>query len=427
MRETEHSKQQRKKREDIIVVGGGASGMAAAITAAQGGANVLLIEKLDTCGKKLLATGNGRCNFTNVYQGSECYRGDNAEFVCEALSHFTQEDTLRWFEEMGVLSMQREGYYYPASGQAASVRNALLRQLEQYNVMIHTGEQVKSVRRTKDGYEVRTLRGSYAAAQVILSAGGSAAPVHGTNGDGYYMAELLGLSVISPLPALTSLVLKGDFMKGWTGVRVRGHVTLYGTGDRILAEDGGELQMVDYGISGIPVFQISRFAARELADGGRPYLRMDIAEERSVDDLKRLLEKRRQKSPQWTDLDVLEGMIHRKLAEVLMRSMGLEPGRKMGQWTEQETDRLAERMKNWKLGIRDVSGFEKAQVTCGGIDTSQVDAQTMEVKGYPGLYVTGELLDVDGMCGGYNLQWAWTSGIIAGRSVNKQSLFTRQV
>lgn len=405
---------------DVIVAGGGASGMTAAIAAAQGGADVLLIEKLDVCGRKILATGNGKCNFTNAYQGPECYRGGSGDFIREAFSHFSQEDTMRWFEEIGILPVQRDGYYYPASRQASSVRSALLRQMEQYGVRIHTKEQVKSIRRNGQGYEVRTLRGTYQAARVIISVGGKASPVHGTNGDGYYFSELLGIPVIPPLPALTSLILKGDFMKDWAGIRARGSVTLFDAGDNRLAEDRGDLQMVSYGISGIPVFQVSRFAARELAAGGCPYLRMDIMEAFQMEELCRMFEDRQRKSPEWSGTDMLEGMIHRRLAEVLLRSMGMEPGRKMGQWTEKEILRLAKRLKNWKFGIKDVSGFEKAQATCGGIDTSQVDAQTMEVKGYPGLYATGELLDVDGMCGGYNLQWAWTSGMLAGKCCGRE-------
>lgn len=412
----------------IMVIGGGASGMMAAITAAKAGGKVLLIEKLNRLGKKILATGNGKCNFTNRYQEKSCYRGEDTEFAWEALRDFSHEATLEWFYEMGVLPKERDGYFYPASGQAVSVLDALIRQLERYQVKVQCGEQVLSIeqKRAKAAkketsspmypYLVTTSQGKYLAKKVILAVGGMAAPVHGTTGDGYKIAERLGLHVVSPLPALTSCVLKGDFMKNWTGVRVQGRVALYGKKGGLLAKEQGELQMAAYGISGIPVFQISRYAAKALQQGEKPYLLMDIMTEYSQEELEQELWKRKKDFSDWTALDALDGMMHRKLAAVLLHSLGMEPKHPAGQWTEQEIQRLAKRMKEWKLGIESVSDFDKAQVTCGGVACGQVDCHTMEAVRYPGLYIAGELLDVDGTCGGYNLQWAWTSGYLAGRA-----------
>lgn len=420
--------------EEIIVAGAGASGMMAAVTAAQNGGRVLLLEKLKKPGKKLLATGNGRCNFTNRRQERDCYRGTDMDFIWESLHKFSQEDTLRIFYEMGILPIERDGYYYPASGQASAVVDAFVRRMGQgwqndqeksgpQAVRLHVEESVKSIRPFGDkgtGFLVKTARETYHASKVILAMGGSAAPVHGTTGDGYDIVQKIGLDIVEPLPALTSCVLKGDFMKEWAGVRITGRVSLFSRSGEHMAEDMGELQMVSYGISGIPVFQISRYASCALAGGDKPYLMMDIMPSYTQEELEEELNRRRESFPKWTALDILDGMMHRKLAKVLLKSLGMDTGLSAGKWDSQEIVRIAERMKEWKLGIARISEFEKAQVTCGGVLTEQINPDTMEVKSLPGLFITGELLDVDGICGGYNLQWAWTSGYLAGKGAVKQ-------
>lgn len=420
--------------EEIIVAGAGASGMMAAVTAAQNGGKVLLLEKMKKPGKKLLATGNGRCNFTNRRQERDCYRGSDTDFIWESLDKFSQEDTLRVFHEMGILPTERDGYYYPASGQASSVVDAFVRRMGQglqesqnqsglRSVRLHVDEPVKSIRPFGNqgaGFLVKTARETYHASKVILSMGGSAAPIHGTTGDGYDIVQKMGLDIAEPLPALTSCALKGNFMKEWAGVRISGCVSLFSKSGEYLAEDTGELQMVSYGISGIPVFQISRYAACALAAGDKPYLMADIMPSYTQEELERELTRRRKSFPKWTALDVLDGMMHRKLAGVLLKSLGIDAGICASQWGSREIVRIAERMKGWKLGIAEVGDFEKAQVTCGGVLTGQINPDTMEVKSQPGLYITGELLDVDGICGGYNLQWAWTSGYLAGKSAAEQ-------
>jgi predicted Rossmann fold flavoprotein len=205
-------------------------------------------------------------------------------------------------------------------------------------------------------------------------------------------------------------------MQEWSGVRVLGQISLYTKRGDCLAEESGELQMVSYGLSGIPVFQVSRYAARALEEGQKPYLVMDIMTAYSLQEVTEEIFCRQQSFPKWTGVDALDGMLHRKLAKVLLKSLGMDAGQGIGKWTTKQVEKVAERMKSWKLGIDAVSGFDKAQVTCGGVLTNQIDAHTMEVKTCPGLYITGELLDVDGICGGYNLQWAWTSGYLAGKS-----------
>lgn len=406
-------------QEEVIVIGAGASGMMAAVTAAEKGCRVLVLEQLSQPGKKIYATGNGKCNYTNDHQTPECYRGEAPEFIRKALAHFSCQETLEAFRKMGILPQARDGYYYPVSGQAASVVDALVRRMEMLGVVLRTEERVQRItdRPEKDGtvcYQVQTDQTSYQTRNVILAVGGKAAPVHGSRGDGYKIAQKLGLQIVSPVPALTSCVLKGDFTKEWAKIRVRGRVELYSKAGELLAKDQGELQLVSYGLSGIPCFQVSRYAARALEQGDKPYLLLDILPDYPEEELEKELLCRRENFAAYTAEQALEGMVHLVLGRVLLKSLGLKPKDKAGEWSDRDIRRIADRFKHWKVGVERVNGFEFAQVTAGGVLTSQLDPDTMEVRKHPGLYMTGELLDVDGICGGYNLQWAWTSGYLAG-------------
>ena len=401
-------------QEEVIVIGAGASGMMAAVTAAEKGCRVLVLEQLSQP-----ATGNGKCNYTNDHQTPECYRGEDPEFIRKALAHFSCQETLEAFRKMGILPQARDGYYYPVSGQAASVVDALVRRMEMLGVVLRTEERVQRItdRPEKDGtvcYQVQTDQTSYQTRNVILAVGGKAAPVHGSRGDGYKIAQKLGLQIVSPVPALTSCVLKGDFTKEWAKIRVRGRVELYSKAGELLAKDQGELQLVSYGLSGIPCFQVSRYAARALEQGDKPYLLLDILPDYPEEELEKELLCRRENFAAYTAEQALEGMVHLVLGRVLLKSLGLKPKDKAGEWSDRDIRRIADRFKHWKVGVERVNGFEFAQVTAGGVLTSQLDPDTMEVRKHPGLYLTGELLDVDGICGGYNLQWAWTSGYLAG-------------
>ncbi len=410
------------QEEEIIVVGAGASGMMAAVAAAGDGGRVLVLEKMKRAGKKLLATGNGKCNFTNSRQERDCYRGEDTPFIWSALRRFPHERVLRAFYDMGILPSERGGYYYPASGQAASVVEALLRQMEHRKVRLHTREAVKSLCPSTDGgngFVVTTARETYHAARVILAAGGMASPVHGTTGDGYLFARDMGLDVLEPLPALTSCTLRGNFREEWAGVRTQGQITLFDGSGGYLAQDQGELQFVASGISGIPVFQVSRYAARALSHNDHPYLLMDCMTSYTQEELEREIMGRRKRFPEWSALDSLDGMMHRKLAKALLKCLLMDPGDRIGGWTMRQICRVAAKIKSWRLEITAVGGFDRAQVTCGGVLTDQIDPATMQVKRRPGLYITGEMLDVDGICGGYNLQWAWTSGYLAGKDAAK--------
>lgn len=414
---------------EVMVIGGGASGMMAAAVAAEAGARVLLVEKLGKLGKKLLATGNGRCNFTNTVQKKEYYHSRTEGFAWQVISAFDEQQVMDWFRNHGVLPMERDGYVYPRSAQAVSVVQILQRVLAEWAVQVHTEESLLDIvpQRDKTGvvqrYEVTTSQGRYLAGQVILAPGGAAAPVHGTSGDGYAWVERLGIPLVTPVPALTSLELEGAFCKTWAGVRIDGQISVYSESGKCLGTDRGEIQMVSYGISGIPVFQISHYAAREWEKGRKPYLILecmcDFSEEALLDEWFR-------RRAVYANLslsvaDVLEGMLPGKLSMAYVREAGLQNGQKADTVSRKQWEALARQIKAKRLQIRSVSGFEKAQVTSGGVSLEALDAETMELHQYPGLYITGELADVDGICGGYNLQWAWSSGYVAGKAAAQKA------
>lgn len=404
---------------EVLVLGGGASGMMAAIMAAREHAHVMILEKKNRLGKKLLATGNGRCNFTNKVQKKECYRGKDANFAWNAMQHFSAEDAIEWFDQIGILATDKNGYMYPAANQATVVLHALENELKRQKVEVKLEEAVLSVQKDSkrnDGFVVTTDQDSYIAKRVIVATGGMAAPVHGSTGDGYEFAAAFGHQLVLPASALTSVVLEGNFMKKWSGIRIQGEVFLYDQDDELLAKDRGEIQMAAYGISGIPVFQVSRFAAVELQKKRKPYLVLDSMPDHSKEWIVKQIVRRAEWNPKQSFGDLIEGLLPDKLGLVLLQQCHIDPASKAEQCLPKKIQQLAQKIKHNVLTIKEVSSFEKAQVTAGGLATGQVDPDTMESKLCKGLYFTGELLDIDGICGGYNLQWAWTSGYLAGKA-----------
>ncbi len=411
---------------EVLVVGAGASGMMAAIAAARGGCRVLALEKKERPGKKLLATGNGRCNYTNEHQEPACYRSQNPERAWEIIRSFDEGRTVAWFREIGILPGSRQGYLYPASFQAASLLHALEREMDRLGVALHREESVQGIERRRNfkgtwekGYVVVTDRGKYLAEQVIVSTGGMASPAHGSTGDGYRFLEQFSLDMVPAYPALCSLVTEKSMAERWAGNRVQGKVSLLADG-KLLAGDQGEIQLVSRGISGIPVFQVSRYAACSLGENRRVTLCLDSMPDWDQGQLLAELNRRIRWNGSQSTGDLLEGMLPDRFSSVLIRQSGLSPSARAEEISEDALERLAGKMKNLTMDILGVSGFEKAQTTAGGISLEEINPRTMELLKAPGIYVTGELLDVDGICGGYNLQWAWTTGYLAGNGAAGQ-------
>ena len=408
----------------LAIIGGGASGMMAAISAASDGAKVILIEQKELPGKKILVTGNGRCNYTNLYQAPECYRSDQPEFAWGILEQFPAEQAVEFFQQAGIFPKDRNSYLYPNSDQAASVREVLEMEVRRLGVELHTETVCKKIIPVKQRFKVQTDKGTFSADKVILCAGSKAAPQTGSDGSGYALAKELGHSLVPVLPALVQLKCGGKFFKNLAGVRANGKVSLCvkETGNNAssrqmtcLAEDTGELQLTAYGISGIPVFQVSRYAARALYEKKEVFAYLDFMPEMSKEEFYSFLENRAKMRPEKTAEEFFTGLFHKKLADLWIKFAKIPKTKQAGEFTEQELRHLTWLIKEFKVAVTGTNSFDQAQICCGGVDTREVDEATLESKIVPGLYFAGELLDVDGICGGYNLTWAWSSGYVAGR------------
>lgn len=449
---------------DVIIVGAGASGLMAAITVARLGKSVLVIERKDKAGKKILATGNGKCNYTNRIQTPECYRSDDSAFAMKVLSCFDVSRTLAFFEELGIYPKEKEGYYYPHSEQAASVVQVLMMECERLGVLFRFEEIVTEIikpdftvltdklqkenvpkgknsiptssndKNNKSKNTLDSKKGStnptymnkvdtmnseakksnrYRGKKLIIATGGCASPQLGSDGSGYQIAKAFGHTIIKPLPALVQLKSSEKYCKTVSGVRTTAVVRAYSENNQIAFEEG-ELLFTDYGISGIPILQISRFVAKALDQKREVKLQLDFFSEVLESELSKLLHTRIKQNPRKTIEEMMVGLLNHKLNYILIIAAKLDPYKQSGKLSPQEIDTLVEQMKAFSMKITDTNSFENAQVSAGGVSTKEIEPTTMESKQIKGLYLVGELTDVDGTCGGYNLQWAWSTGYLAG-------------
>lgn len=408
-------------RPEGIIIGGGAAGLMAAITAAENGAGVTILEHMPRVGKKILSTGNGKCNLTNLDMRPDCYRCGIADFPMTAIGRFSVADTVSFFRRLGVVVTDRNGYVYPASGQAQTVLDALREKTESLGVRIVTECRPETVERDGTGFCVRTSCGAFQGDFLILAAGSKAAPATGSDGSGYDLAASLGHKIVKPLPALVQLKCRGDFFRSIAGVRTEAEVSLYTAGKHgelgdLLASDRGGLQLTDYGISGIPVFQVSRYASEALDRKKRVLAVLDFFPSLKDEELFSLLKEQRMYLSDRKAEGFLNGIFHKKLAALFLKAAGIRGEEMAGRLSDKKLLAAAELIKRTVVEVTAANSFDKAQVCMGGVRVKNVDPCTMESRLVPGLYFAGEILDVDGICGGYNLQWAWSSGYAAGAS-----------
>lgn len=400
---------------DLIAVGGGASGMLAAIMAARAGCRVLVLEQKDRLCKKLYATGNGKCNFTNRNWQASYFRGSNSSLAEPVLRSFDLSATLAFFKEIGIYPKERNGYFYPNSEQAASVAEALVREAKRFSVHCLTGQRVVGAGKTAEGlFWVETGEKHFIGKSLVLATGGMAAPVHGSDGSGYPLAKAFGHTVISPCPAIVQLKAEGKFFKTLAGVRTEGTIQLH-IGTECYTEQG-ELLFAPYGISGIPVMQVSRYASVALAKGMKVTAELDLFPAASEEELTKELTGRFARMRKNTAEEAMNGLCNHKLNYVLLTQCRIIPTQPAGELTIPVIAELAETMKHFTVRVTDTNGFEQAQACAGGVPLTELTEQ-MESRIVQGLFFTGELTDIDGTCGGYNLQWAWSSGATAGKEI----------
>lgn len=406
----------------IAIIGGGASGMMAAITAAYRGAVVTIYEKNDRVGKKILATGNGKCNFSNLNIGNNSYRGGDINKVNDILERFSPKDCMDFFADKGMLIKNKDGYLYPASEQASTVLDILRMQLNFYNINIITECEIVDIKSEDNGNETTYIlsgilngkKKCFKADAVVLSCGSLAGiPLQQQKGKNVYdILSYMNLPVVTVVPALVQLRCKEEFMKSVAGVRVDGEVTLYAD-DKEICRERGEVQLTDYGISGIPVFQLSRYAAYALHEKKRVSVSLNVLPSFTDEEYAGWYINRNILNEGQTAEEYFLGIANKKLLLLFMKLSGIKPTEKIINVSIEKKNNVFKLMRGLNLTVTGTNPFEKAQVCAGGLAMDAVD-DNLQIMKYPGIYATGELMDVDGRCGGYNLQWAFASGYVAG-------------
>lgn len=426
--------------KDIAVIGGGAAGMMAAIQAAYAGARVTVYERNDRVGRKLLSTGNGKCNFSNEVMSADCYYGSGARHVDRIYARFGVAETKEFFRGLGMRIKDKGGYLYPASEQAATVSDVLRYEMDRLGIRVCTGCRVTGIRdisgetaeignvaaasgmgrkdRESRGYrwkvetgDAEQGKGAYDA--VILSCGGKAAPKTGSDGSGFGIAKGLGHRIVPTVPALTALRCEETFFRQVAGVRCDACLTLY-IDENAVHTVRGELQLTEYGISGIPVFQFSRLAAYALREKRHVTVVIDFMPESREEEgtfwAQRWERQREQNLGQF-----VTGIVNKKVGLLLLKLAGMRETERAGAVPDGRRRKLQSLFHALRVTVKETNSFEQAQVCAGGVDFEEV-TETLQSVRAPGMFFAGEILDIDGICGGYNLQWAWSSGAVAGRA-----------
>lgn len=394
----------------VAVIGGGAAGMMAALEAASRGAAVSVFERQARVGRKLAVTGNGRCNLTNLQASPAHYHGSQAGFVVPALQCFGAEETIARFRELGLLTVsQADGRVYPLSDSASSVVDVLRYAMDAAGIRLMSGCEVRAIAPEKGGYRLTWPEGELHADRVIVACGGAAGERFGGSRLGYRLLERLGHGCTQLRCGLVQLRSSNRFCRSLKGIRADAQVSVL-SGETLLARSEGEVQFTDYGLSGPAIFEISAEAL------SRPdtVISLDLLRDVGEEELCSLLLRRAKSTPQLHLEDALIGTVQNRIGRVLVSACGLSPSAPISSLDQVAARLLARECKTFRFPVTGDMGMDNAQVTVGGIVTGEFDPVTMESRLHPGLYACGEVLDVDGDCGGYNLQWAWSSGRAAG-------------
>ncbi len=402
---------------DVVVIGGGPAGMMAAISAARLGAAVCILEHKERVGAKILMTGNGKCNLTNYHMTENCFRSDSGTDFFHVVKKFDQNAVVDFFEGLGMYTHERSGYVYPLSDQASTVLDFLRNELANQKVDVFVGCDIQKI---SDHFIITAKQGKISCKTMILACGSKAAPKTGSDGSGYLLAKNFGHSVNSVIPALTQVKCTGEFWKECSGVRVAAKISVI-SNQEVLDSNVGELQLADYGISGIPTFIVSRTIKRAMERNLHPMIQIRFLPDLTDTQVENALKHCMVINAGLGIAAALNGLLPKKLASVLVKKSGLNPNKLCKEVSAKEELKLLQTIISFEVTPYDTAGFDQAQVCAGGVMLHEIDMDTMMSKLVPGLYFAGELLDVDGICGGYNLQWAFSSGNLAGESAARMA------
>jgi len=394
----------------IYVIGGGASGLIAAISARRLGADVTIIERNNRIGRKLLATGNGRCNYTNVLTSVEDY--NNPNFVSYALSHFNPAKAMAFFSELGIVpKVEKEGKAYPLSEQASSIVDVFLYEIEHLGIEVVTDAFVNNIIPKNNGFIIFLSDGRrFDADKVIVATGGMALPKSGSDGSGYELAKKLGHNITEIFPAIVQLKLDSPYLKHLEGIKMPTKVQLV-LDDHVIQEEVDDIIFGNYGISGPAILDISRRANELVLAGKQPYVKLILVTQLSRNEIEDRFAKAKERPIDYA----LIGLINKRYISALIKEAKiLKQNTPIENLSQNELKNVIDLLLDWRFPIKGSKSFQDAQATAGGVDVSEIDDKSMESLKVKGLYFTGEVMDIDGRCGGFNLQWAWASGYLAG-------------
>ena len=390
--------------KDVVIIGGGASGLVASIFAAMNGNKVTILEKNNKCGKKLLITGNGRCNYFNNDMDINHYHTDNTEQLKKIITEKNNKKILNFIDSLGIVHKIKNGYYYPYSNQATSVLNALVNKAKSLGVEIINDYNVLHIK--KENHFI--INDNIKAKNLIIAAGGKAYAKTGSDGSSYILASSLSHKINKPLPSLVKLT--GNVPKKWAGIRSDVIVSLY-ENDKFIKSEAGEIQLTDYGISGICVFNISHFVSKGLSENKKEEVFINFAPFLKTDLITYLSAKK-----DLTISQILEGFLNYKLVNIILEKSHISKDSYFINLNNEEKNKLNNLVTSFPVLITGTKSFDEAQVTTGGVSFKEID-ENMQSKIIPNLYIIGEAVDVDGDCGGYNIGFAFISGMIAGKSI----------
>ena len=400
----------------IIVVGGGCSGVVAAINAKNKDNEVVILERNNTLLKKLLLTGNGRCNYFNETYSIDNYHSNNIDLVNDFISDKNITMSKEFFDNLGIVPKIKNGYYYPYSNQAVSIKDILANEVNRLGIKVIYDTYVEDIEK-EDKFIIKTNNEEYICDKLILSTGSFAYPKTGSDGHGYSILEKLGHTIIKPVPALVQLNANSKYLKDWDGVRSDVYLELFEDGEYLTKEEG-EIQFTNYGISGICTFNLSHFISRGLEENKKYVVKINF-----VPFIKTLISpwlyEYANKNKEKDIYELLEGFLNKKLIPIILKESNIKSSKKYDELTKEEKVKLINSLRHFKVEITSTKGFDSSQVCNGGVSLDEININTMESKIVKDLYIIGELLDINGNCGGYNLTECWISGILSGKSIGE--------